>query len=194
MLTGIDDLTAIRQYEVFNSTKRFEAKQNIYDQNGVFVENVTVNPWNGEVEIGGTDGLQFKSSLGKNDKLKYLVPELFRVASATYDGDDDEYGLDSLRYVVDFSMYQNQSVNKENSVYYACKYEGLSNLTSIYKAAAAASLGHFLSVKGLLTSEITRNGIKVTPSYSDDRSFFVVEQFSGTTLKAVNVQQVLFLS
>ena len=85
-------------------------------------------PWAGEVQIQGTDGIQFHPNIEGSDKLHILDPMHYRSYEYEKFGSSSAHDLDIYKYRMNA---QEMEVSGASAVYYQtekCKV----NLTSVY--------------------------------------------------------------
>ena len=144
-----------------------------------------------QVAVNGTDGLQFSLKLSTDDTLYTFSPDLCRNLYFTYQSTNDSYSdLETYMYYLNDTVLQNITANDN----YNIKINGTSDLTTILRAPAIATKGHYYGLQDSAISStpeiVDSSGVPIAPSQADDDTYLGVEQFTGVSL--INMERLFF--
>ena len=116
------------------------------------VESYFKSPWNENVLLHGTDGMQFSpDSSGDTKKINVFVNDLSRNCNFDYSHKDSSFSH------IDANVYNMQLANPANENYDTI--DGTTNMTSTFKAHSFATKGHYYKLsQDALSSKPIING------------------------------------
>jgi len=196
MRAGSNDSSKVRDYlSVFGySNNNIVFREKYFDGKNVVTS--FRNPWKEWVALNGTDAMTFHPGFNKDDKPKAFLDDLLRNAKFHYNDTVVHNGLTTYRYLLDEDMILSKNTVPENGVYYADKYNGYANMSSIIKAPFFAHKPYYFQCNDTPASMIP--DIKMSASWSQNysktegpedaklfnESYFDIEPFSGGTVTA----------
>jgi len=145
-----------------------------------------VNPWWDQVPVQGTDGWQFSPDLPESGSIYVYTPEVSRPLSFMYTGSSDSAfkGFDTLNFSLDPVNFSSSNAANADFYIYA---DGTTNVTSTYQAQVFVTQGNFYGIDTSADVQAAMptdaNGNQFPTSADMSNSYFVVEEYSGTTMQ-----------
>ena len=194
MYTGKSDYKLTRSYKTIFGKNYIT--NNISSFNGNVTEWNLENPWNGKVAFKGSDGFQNSPNLNPDERVNIYITDLFRGAYILKISDGDTYsGLSTWRYNMPMTVLANETNNPDNVAFYAKKYNGIMNLTSVFNAPIFVSKRYFYGGDKELFDSIklyktpNKTGSNMIHQSSDDELIIDCEPYSGAMIYATEKLQ-----
>lgn len=143
--------------------------------------------------VTGTNGEKFRRGLVNGETVEAWVSDVLRSVPLENKNEEtmDYKGIKLLKMTVPDSVFQNSTVNPENSVYYMEGTAGFYNLTSSrQRVPIFVSQPHFLGIRDPAVLEKVSG---FTPDAGKHQLFLGVEPTSGLTIFARKRSQINFL-
>ena len=185
--TGEDDHSRTRSYASWLENPSITMQIKEYETINKLKES-QISPWPEKVPLKGTDGMQFQTSLTKEDTIAAFVNDLSRSCEFSYTDTNKDYkGLDTYMFTIEESLMLNKTANPLNEIY-DVRITGTSNMTTTLNAWSFVAKGHYyqLSEEASESKPIIRDqqGQEIVADPQSDETFLGVEQLSGVCLIA----------
>jgi len=195
LFTGVNDYKFTRRYALWANVPFANIQKpqytSIYD-----TVSTNIEPWKERQYLAGTDGVQFHPDIQNSEKLYVWVPELCRVGSFDFVGEDkDQYPeLTLYKYAIAKDLMQNYTENPANAIYFT-NISGTANLTTVTNAPLIATKGHYYQfspeMKRVLPKIYDQSGKEIQENQDNDDTLVAPESISGVVF---NAYQRLFMN
>ncbi len=183
--------TGTNQSKITRNIRQFYQSNEIKIPFQYFNGNETVstynNPWPENIELRGSDGSVNIPGLTKNDKVPLAMTDFSFQTELTFSGKTIDYhGVPAYRFVLPKQALQNKTNNPENKRWYADRWNGFINLSSVNGAPFFVSKGHYLDTDLEISQGIEiykDNSMKEKIEASSADEFYMdIEPYSGVAL------------
>ncbi|CAI2369688.1 unnamed protein product [Moneuplotes crassus] len=186
--TLIEDVTL----ELFTGNRHPEKVKSARSINGgVYINNVipyfngtnitygNLNPYQTNIRLEGTDGLQFGKNLGKGSKPKYFDVKKIQDVQYKYVDTKSFDDINTLKYDLDQDSLQVSHEDNEDRLF---NYNGIYNISHTFKLPLGSSAGYFKGVEGSTYGSVKIDGKEPSSMHGNVENFFSIEPVSGFTI------------